>query len=198
MFYSLNGTLVHIDDTFVVLDCNGVGYRCFTTDITKNNLPQVGNQVKLFTYLNVREDSMTIFGFLSQQELSCFKLLMSVSGVGSRVALAILSVLSYEQVALAITKQDSATFTLASGVGKKLAQRIILELKDKISKLNIESNLKSDTNIIGSSNKLEAINALTVLGYSRSEVLSTIASLDDNLTVEALIRQALKKFSGGI
>ncbi|MFR2561324.1 MAG: Holliday junction branch migration protein RuvA [Anaeromassilibacillus sp.] len=139
MFYSIKGTLTHMEPGFVVVECAGVGFKCLTTLSTQRTMPQIGEQVKLFTHLNVREDAMDLFGFATMMELNCFKMLTAVSGVGPKVGLAILSELSPEQVAMAAASGDSKSLTRASGVGAKLAQRIVLELKDKVKRWAAES-----------------------------------------------------------
>lgn len=193
MFYSLNGEIIHIEPGIAVIECAGVGYKCFTTINTQKSLPKVGTKVVLYTHLNVREDAMDLFGFSTKSELRCFKLLTSVSGVGSKVGLAILSELSAEQVAISIASGDSTTLTRAAGVGNKLAQRIILELKDKLKKSGLSSdvsNMKMDFSVAG--NASEAIKALNVLGYSVSDVTPIVTKLDSSLSVEEMIRLSLK------
>ncbi len=197
MFYSLNGELTHIESGFAVVECAGVGYKCFTTVNTQKSLPNIGENVLLYTHLNVREDAMDLFGFSTKNELNCFKMLTSVSGVGSKVGLAILSELTSEQVAVAIVSGDSKTLTRAAGVGNKLAQRIILELKDKLKNNNISSdNTNMISNISASGNASEAVKALNVLGYATSDIAPIIAKLDSNLSVEDMIRASLKAMAG--
>ena len=151
----------------------------------------------LYTHLNVREDAMDLFGFSTKNELNCFKMLTSVSGVGSKVGLAILSELTSEQVAVAIVSGDSKTLTRAAGVGNKLAQRIILELKDKLKNNNISSdNTNMISNISASGNASEAVKALNDLGYATSDIAPIIAKLDSNLSVEDMIRASLKAMAG--
>ncbi len=135
MFYSIKGTLTHMEPGFAVVECGGVGFKCFTTLSTQRAMPQLGERVKLYTLLNVREDALDLFGFATMMELNCFKMLTAVSGVGPKVGLAILSELSPEQVAMAAASGDSKSLTRANGVGAKLAQRIVLELKDKVKKM---------------------------------------------------------------
>ena len=137
MIYSLNGKIIHTEPNFVVIECGGVGYKCLATMNTLRSLPAAGENAMLYTQMLVREDAVELCGFATTAERNCFVMLMSISGVGAKVALAILSVLTPEQVALAVSLGDSKTLTKASGVGSKLAQRIILELKDKIKKLGI-------------------------------------------------------------
>ena len=136
MIYSLTGTLVHTEPGAAVVDVGGVAFRCMTSMNTLRGLPRLSEKVTLYTYLNVREDALDLFGFATKGELSCFRLLTSISGVGPKVGLAILSQLSPEDVALAAAAGDAKRFTKASGVGQKLAQRIVLELKDKVRDLS--------------------------------------------------------------
>ena len=151
----------------------------------------------LYTHLNVREDAMDLFGFSTKNELSCFKMLTSVSGVGAKVGLAILSELTYEQVAMAIASGDSKTLTRAAGVGNKLAQRIILELKDKLKNSGTSlDSVSMGSNISAAGNASEAVKALNVLGYSTSDAAPIVAKLDSSLSVEEMIRAALKAMAG--
>ncbi len=196
MFYSVRGKLIHMDSSTAVVECGGVGYNCQTTMNTLKNL-RLGDEVTLFTYLNVREDAMELFGFSAKTELDTFKTLIGVSGVGPKAGLAILSELSPEQVAMAIATDDIKTITRAQGVGKKIAQRIVLELKDKLAK-----SLSSEDNSLPSSsaaanaamgNIPKAIEALGVLGYSPADVSGILATMDSALPVEQLIAQTLRQ-----
>lgn len=196
MFYSLSGFLLHSEIGFVVIDCGGVGFKCATTMNTLKKLPKLGEKATLFTHLNVREDALVLFGFADIGELNCFKMLISVSGVGPKAGLAILSELSPEQFALSVATGDAKALTRAQGVGAKLAQRIVLELKDKIKSETISfgmdmmsfNNLPSEGGNTG-----EAISALVVLGYSRSEASLAVGRCDNTATVEEIIKQALKQ-----
>ena len=135
MIDSLHGTLIHTEPGVAVVECGGIGFKCMISQNTQRTLPPNGEKVKIFTLLNVREDALDLFGFASRNECGCFKMLTSVTGVGPKAALSILSELSPEQVAMAAASGDSKALTRASGVGPKLAQRIVLELKDKVKKL---------------------------------------------------------------
>ena len=199
MFYSLKGELIHIEPTFVVIECNGVGYKCFITDNTLRKLPKFTEEVKLYTYLNVKNESVDLFGFITESELNCFKMLISVSGVGAKVAIAILSALSDEDFAMAVVSEDVKSITLAQGVGKKLAQRIILELKDKLKKEGQTVASSRNIGVISASeNVIKASNALTVLGYSKEEVMPILSKFDVSLSVEELIKVTLKELAGGV
>lgn len=194
MFYSLNGTLTHMDAAFVVIECGGVGFKCSTTANTMRRLPKLGERTKLFTYLNVREDALDLYGFSDEKELNCFKMLLSVSGVGPRVALSILSEITPEKFAFCAAAGDAKTLTHAPGVGMKLAQRIVLELKDKISSADAATGFSEpELGVISASgNAGEAVNALMVLGYAKSEASAAVAKCDSALPIEEIIRQSLK------
>ena len=197
MLYRLRGSLIHTEPSFAVIECAGVGYKCYTTMNTQRSLPAIGKEALLYTHMNVREDAVDLFGFSSLAELNCFKLLTSVSGVGPKVGLAILSVLSPEQVAVAVAAGDFKTLTMAQGVGNKLAQRVILELKDKLKALGGGEEVTAAAGVVNAAgNAAEAMNALTVLGYTPSDVAPVVAKFDSSLPVEELIRLTLKAMAG--
>lgn len=197
MIYSVSGTLVHLEPGVAVVECGGVGFKCLTSMNTQRKLPNIGGQVKLYTKLNVREDAMDLFGFATLAELSCFTMLTGVSGVGPRVGLAILSELVPEQVALAVASGDSKALTRASGVGAKLAQRIALELKDKVKKMGVVTEGGTPVSPAGvmsaAGNAANAVSALAVLGYTPSEAASVVAKFDSSLPTEELIRLSLRE-----
>ncbi|MBU5461244.1 Holliday junction branch migration protein RuvA [Lachnoclostridium sp. MSJ-17] len=196
MIYSVRGKLVHTTPSGAVVECAGVGYYCQTTVNTLKQI-KIGAEVTLYTYLNVREDTMELFGFATVTELETFKTLISVSGVGPKAGLAILSVLSPEQVAMAIATDDVKTITLAPGIGKKIAQRIILELKDKLAKAAVSgpdfSAVTGGAAAAASGNVPKALEALGVLGYSPAEVSPVLATFDSSLPVEQLIAMTLRQ-----
>ena len=196
MLYSVRGKLLHTEQSFAVVECGGVGFRCQTTLNTLKSI-KLGTEVTLYTYMNVREDAIELFGFATMTELECFKLLISVSGVGPKVGLAVLSMLTPEQTVMAIASNDSKTITRANGVGAKLAQRIILELKDKIKGISGgegESFFEdSGAALMSSSNVSKAIEALSVLGYTTADVSPVLSTLDGSLPVEKLIAETLKR-----
>ena len=197
MLYRLRGSLIHTEPSFAVIECAGVGYKCYTTMNTQRSLPAIGKEAVLYTHMNVREDAVDLFGFSSLAELNCFKLLTSVSGVGPKVGLAILSVLSPEQVAVAVAAGDFKTLTMAQGVGNKLAQRVILELKDKLKALGGGEEVTAAAGVVNAAgNAAEAMNALTVLGYTPSDVAPVVAKFDSSLPVAELIRLTLKAMAG--
>ncbi len=199
MFYSLKGNLIHLEPGLAVVECGGVGFKCLTTLSTQRTLPSIGEQVTLYTHLNVREDALDLFGFATLGELNCFKMLTGVSGVGPKVGLAILSELAPEQVAMAVATGDSKTLTRASGVGAKLAQRITLELKDKVKGIQTSASAFAPAGVVSaSSNAGAAVNALTVLGYSPTDAAAVVGRFDSALPVEELIRQSLKAMGSGM
>lgn len=196
MFYYLNGVVAEMEVNLAVIDCGGVGYACATTNYTLSQLKK-GERAKLYTYMNVREDAVELFGFASQSELHSFKLLLGVSGVGPKAALSILSANTPANLAMAVVMGDEKALTAAPGIGKKIAQRIILELKDKLAKE--QSSFSGDSGAIlpvaVPDDKIrEAGAALAVLGYSASEVAAALKGIDmDALPLEEIIRQALKR-----
>ncbi len=196
MLYSVRGKLIAIESNAAVVECGGVGYMCQTTMNTLKAV-KLNTEVTLYTYLNVREDAVDLFGFATKAELETFKNLISVSGVGPKAGLAVLSELSPEQVAMAIASDDLKTITRAQGIGKKIAQRIVLELKDKLEKAAKEDSsfaqaAQNSVNV-STGNVPKAIEALGVLGYSPSDVSPVLATLDSTLPVEQLISLTLKQ-----
>ena len=197
MFYYLIGVVAEMEANLAVIDCGGVGYACATTNYTLSQLKK-GERAKLYTYMNVREDAVDLFGFSSQSELHSFKLLLGVSGVGPKAALAILSTNTPANLAMAVVMGDEKALTAAPGIGKKIAQRIILELKDKLAKE--QASFGPDTGgrvpltVLPNDKATEAGAALAVLGYSGSEVAAALKGIDiDALPLEEIIRQALKR-----
>lgn len=202
MFYSLTGKVVFADVSCLAIDCGGVAYRCFATVNTLKRTAQIGSTVTVYTYLSVREDAMELFGFADREELDFFKLLIGVSGVGPKAALSILSELTPSQLSMSIASGDVKSITRANGVGPKIAQRVVLELKDKITKIapsgvsNAQLENIAQTAQQGSASA-EAVNALVVLGYGQTEAARAVAKLDINLTVEEMIKLALKELMRG-
>lgn len=196
MFYSLTGKLVHMEPSVAVIECGGVAFKCLTSMHTQRSLPRIGETATLYTHLNVREDALDLFGFFGETELACFKMLISVSGVGPKAALSILSELSPEKLALCIATGDSKSITRAQGVGPKLAQRVVLELKDKLAKGLPEQFSSPELEAAGAANAAgpaaEAVSALVMLGYAQSEASVAVGKLDSSLPVEELIKRALK------
>lgn len=196
MFYYVNGTVAEIEAGLAVIDCSGVGYACATTNYTLSQLKK-GERAKLYTYLNAREDAMEMFGFASQSELRSFKMLIGVSGVGPKAALSILSSTTPQQLSMAVVMGDEKALTAAPGIGKKIAQRIILELKDKLIKEQggFEAGSGAAAAMPAQNNKAgEAAAALAVLGYGSQEIAAALKGIDmDALPLEEIIRQSLKK-----
>ena len=198
MFDYLDGTVAEIAPFLAVIDCGGVGYACKTTNNTLSRLKK-GQRGKLYTYLHVAEGIFDLYGFATQSELSSFKLLIGVSGVGPKAALAILSTGTPESLAMAIVTGDEKALTAAPGIGKKIAQRIILELKDKMAKESAATGLDfsggASVNVTSFTSKAtEAAQALAVLGYTSAEVASALKGVDvETLPLEEIIRQSLKK-----
>ena len=189
MFYSLTGKLVHMEPGVVAIECGGVAFKCFTSMNTQKNMPRIGETATVYTHLNVREDALDLYGFSTKSELNCYKMLTTISGVGPKAALSILSEMTPEGVAMAAASGDSKKFTKASGVGPKLAQRIVLELKDRVKKMGftggtLELTGTDDAGIVSASQNAEqAVQALIVLGYTQSEA------------AQELIRGALKSMA---
>lgn len=192
MIYSVRGKLIHTENSAAVVECGGVGYLCQTTMNTLKTL-KLNSEVTLYTYLNVREDAVDLFGFATQNELATFKTLISVSGVGPKAGLSVLSELTAEQVAMAIATDDIKTITRAQGIGKKIAQRIILELKDKLAKLEQTQSGNVQMPQTAGGNVAKAIEALGVLGYTPADVSPVLANFDAGLPVEQLIAMTLKQ-----
>ncbi len=198
MIYSVRGKLTHIENNLAVVECAGVGYAVRTSAVTISRLPGMGEETTLYTYLHISENSIDLFGFADQGELNCFKMLLGVTRVGPRAALSVLSSVTVEQFALAVASGDAKTLSRAPGLGMKTAQRIILELKDKISKEQAAAGISMPEIPLmsSSSNASEAINALVVLGYTQSEATGVITKLDPELSVEDMIKQGLQKLAG--
>ena len=207
MFYYIEGKLAHLDYTFAVIDANGVGYKMTITQSTYESMPAHRSvteapTVRLYTYMAVREDGVELFGFGSEAELEAFKLLITVSGVGPKAAIAILSVFTPDRLAITIMNEDTKAIAKANGIGAKTAARIVLELKDKISKTFTEAaSAPSQTNSTasvptGSSKLSDAQSALLVLGYTKSEIVAALRGVDiSNKQTDDIIRLALKNLS---
>ena len=194
MIASLRGTLQYSEPSIAVVECAGIGFKCFITRNTYSKLPQTGSEVFLHTYMVVREDAMDLYGFIEQEELNAFKLITSVNGVGAKIGLSILSDISASKLTLSIASGDAKALTVASGVGIKLAQRIILELKEKVGSIEVSNReeIASVQTAVAASSTSEAVEALVALGYSKGEASLTVARLDSTLPTDELIKQALK------
>lgn len=200
MYYSLTGELIHMDAYLAVVSCGGVGYKCMTTMTTLSCLPPVGSTVTLYTHLNVREDALDLYGFYTMNELNTFKMLVSVSGVGPKSALSLLSDMTPENLAFCIASGDTKTLTRAQGIGPKAAQRIVLELKDKVSNSDVAASIGDVALQLNkdSSNMGEAVSALVVLGYSQSQAAAALAGLAPETPVDEMIKYGLKSLAGKI
>lgn len=198
MLYNIRGKLTVSDVNFIVVECGGVGFKCFTTLNTVKNIGRTGDEVNVFTYLAVREDAMDLYGFATLDELNAFKLLISVSGIGPKAAAAILSELAPDRLAVCIASGDAKAITKAQGVGKKTAERVVLELKDKMGSIAVgdTSDVVSSVASVGeSSNSAEAVEALVALGYSQSDAAVVVGGMDKSLTVDEMIRNGLKQLA---
>ncbi len=191
MYYYIKGTLEKKDNNFVVIDSHGVGYLIYTSLLSLDSIGNIGNSVTMYTYLNVREDAMELYGFTTIEEKEMFIRLISVSGVGPKVALSILSVTTPEKFAVAVITNDIKTITKASGVGPKMAQRVILELKDKLKTEDLDIDIDVSENTTDTNSKTEAISALVVLGYTSEMAKKAVAKVEDGLTTEEIIKKAL-------
>ncbi len=203
MFYYLHGNLEYRDAGVCVIDCMGVGYKLTVSLITSTSLSsKLGQKVKLYTYLAVREDGIELFGFESNEERECFNQLITVSGVGPKAAINILSIMTPEKFTLAICTEDVKAISKASGIGAKTAARIILELKDKVSKdmMSVNTNIDNTGLAANAANQAgplsEATEALLVLGYDKNTVLSALRGIDPKISdVGEMIKYALKKLA---
>lgn len=199
MIATLRGNLLYTDANSLIVECGGVGFRCATTSATLGNLQTIGEEVFLYTYMAVREDAMDLFGFSTIEEMEAFKMIISVNGVGPKIGIALLSEFTPNQLFLYIGSNDPKALTSANGVGIKLAQRIVLELKDKVEKIGYVSanDLKPVTKPQKTASD-EAIAALMSLGYTKGEASLAVGKIDEDLPTDALIKQALKLLSRGI
>jgi len=205
MFYSVRGELIHLDSSFAVIEAAGVGYKLTVSDNTRSQLAGVygtdkAKSVMLLTHMSVREDGIELFGFKTSEELSCFRLLISVSGIGPKAAMSVLSTMTPERLALVVSSEDKKAISKCPNIGPKTAARIILELKDK---LNAGTNDQPDdggiipvmTTGAKGGNSDAAVEALMVLGFNKQSALSAISGIDTSLPLEDIIRAALKKLN---
>ncbi len=198
MIAFLKGKVVSVSESRLVLDVNDVGFQISITSRDAARMPSVGHQVLLYTYLSVREDAMQLFGFLSEDDLEIYRLLIGVSGIGPKAGLGILSVLSADDLRFAVLADDAKAIARAPGVGNKTAQKLILELKDKLSlEEAIEKKLDNaaDGGLDLQENKNQAVQALVALGYSGSEALRAVKQVEisPDMDTEDILKQALKK-----
>lgn len=201
MYSYIKGTLEESGEDYIVIEAGGIGYQIYTTGQTFQYLPSQGAELKVYTYLHVREDAMILFGFLTKDDLSVFKLLLGVSGIGPKGALAILSVMTTDDLRFAVLGDDAKAIAKAPGVGAKTAQRLILELKDKLSLEDaFEQKLAKNEDMVQNKTggaKNEAVQALVALGYSSSEALRALhgVEIQKNTDVEDILKAALKNMA---
>lgn len=198
MIYNLKGKLTYVDPTFIVIECGGVGFKCFASTTTITSISTVGTNVNVLTYMSVKEDSIDLYGFATQEELNAFKLLISVSGIGPKAAMAILSVLPPDRLSVAVSSGDVKAIQSAQGVGKKTAERVVLELKDKmvgIGSAHTNTIVEGIQSVAQSDNAQEAVEVLVSLGFNQSEASSVVGTMDKSLSVDEMIRKGLKSLS---
>ncbi len=198
MIYSLNGILVYKDNNTAVIECGGVGYKCAVSQKTAASLPPLKSETFLLTYMQVKEDAVDLFGFITAAELEIFKMIISVNGIGAKGALAILSIYTPDEVILHIAAGDSKAISAAQGVGPKIAGRIVLELKDKLGNgsVALSGDAKAALSTSGAGSALkDAVEALTTFGFTASEASVAVGKCDPGLSVDELIKQALKYLS---
>lgn len=195
----VRGELVAIEEKKVIIDVNGVGFGIFMSAQSMNYLPQIGEVVRLHTYMNVREDAIQLFGFLTKDDLKVFKLVIGVGGIGPKGGLSILSQLSPDDLRFAVMANDSKAIAKAPGIGKKTAEKLIIELKDKLSIEDVLNKVDDSEVVVantGASNEIqaEAVQALVALGYGNTESMKAVkkVQMDENTTVEEVLKLALK------
>ena len=192
MYYYIKGKYITKGESFVVVETGGIGYKIYTSALDIEKMPEVGSEITIYTHLYVREDAQDLYGFITNEEITLFLQLMSVSGVGPKAALAVMSVVSCEQFYVAVMTNDAKTLTKAQGVGPKAAQRIILELKDIVKTVDALPEEIKTTTLEQENYQSEAVNALIVLGYSPNEAKKAVASVNPDMGVEAIIKESLK------
>ncbi len=197
MIYNVKGILTYTDPNFAVVECGGVGFKCFVSMTTLKELPSIGSEVNLFTYMSVREDALDLFGFFEVDELEAFKLLISVSGIGPKAAIAILSVLTPSKLSVAISSGDVRSIQMAQGVGKKTAERVVLELKDKMVGIGSSSvaDVRNVQSVASSNDAQEAVEVLVSLGFTQSDAATVIGAMDKSLSVDEMVRKGLRQLS---
>lgn len=199
MIHSLTGKVIEKSLDEVVISCGGVGFLVAVPQTAQGAIAPIGEETTLYTCLNVKEDALDLYGFATKEEQRAFKIITTVSGVGPKVGLAILSVLSPERIAMAVSGGDHKAFTAASGVGPKLAQRIVLELKGKFTETSLGGITIEDISrtAVATGNVSQAISALVALGYTQSQAAVAVSKLDADADVQTLIKQALRLIAGG-
>ena len=196
MIYNVKGILTYAEPTFAVVECGGVGFKCYVSMTTLKELPSPGGEINLYTYMSVREDALDLFGFYELDELEAFKLLISVSGIGPKAAIAILSVLTPAKLSVAISSGDVRSIQMAQGVGKKTAERVVLELKDKMVGIGgSEQAVQNVQSVASSGNAQEAVEVLVSLGFNQSDAATVVGAMDKSLTVDEMVRKGLRELS---
>ena len=197
MIYNVRGKLTYAEPTFAVVECGGVGFKCYITMTTLKELPSPGGEINLFTYMAVREDALDLFGFFEVDELEAFKLLISVSGIGPKAAIAILNVLTPSKLSIAISSGDVRSIQQAQGVGKKTAERVVLELKDKMAGIggSAAADVQNVQSVASSSDAQEAVEVLVSLGFSQSDAATVVGAMDKSLSVDEMVRKGLRELS---
>lgn len=197
MIHSIKGNLIYTDLTSAVIDIGNISFRCYTSLNTLQKIGEVGKEVTLMTYLNVKEDALDLYGFSDSEELNCFKLLLSVSGVGPKAAISILSQLTPSKLSLAIAAKDNRAISAANGIGKKTAERVILELKDKLTSIisndDNDTVLESVSTVVDDSSYKDAVDALISLGYSQTDAVNALSGISSDTDTGEMIKSALKK-----
>lgn len=196
MITYLKGILEYISDEFIIIDVNNIGYKVFISSYTLTKLPVQNENIKIYTYMNIREDAILLYGFLEIDELNMFNMLIGVSGIGPKAALSILSNLRPQDISMAVIMEDINTLSKTPGIGKKTAQRIILDLKDKLKTVSYNESIELDIVNNQSSSKQDAIDALVALGYSQIEAVKVVKNVySENMNIEDIIKLALKKLA---
>ena len=202
MIQFIRGKLVSVEEDRAIVEVNGVGYGIFMSVQAMSRLPRMGAEVKIHTYLNVKEDAMQLFGFLSKDDMEIFKLLLGVNGVGPKAALGILSVMSADDIRFAVLADDAKTISKAPGIGTKTARKLILELRDKVSledafEKRLENQAGAPVPTVENDAVSEAVQALTALGYSSADALKAVRKADiaEGMTTEEILKSALKNMS---
>lgn len=196
MITYLKGILEYISDEFIIIDVNNIGYKVFISSYTLTKLPVQNENIKIYTYMNIREDAILLYGFLEIDELNMFNMLIGVSGIGPKAALSILSNLRPQDISMAVIMEDINTLSKTPGIGKKTAQRIILDLKDKLKTVSYNESIELDIGNNQSSSKQDAIDALVALGYSQIEAVKAVKNVySENMDIEDIIKLALKKLA---
>lgn len=202
MIYSVKGILTYVEPSFVVVECGGVGMKCFASTSTITQLSSVGTEVTLLTYMSVKEDAIDLYGFLSQNELDAFKLLISVNGVGPKAAMSVLSALTTDKLSLAVSCGDVKSIQTAQGIGKKTAERIVLELKDKMAGVAGAVQGTAAVNAVQAnapgSATAEAVEVLVSLGFNQTDASVAVGSMQPGLSVDEMIRKGLKLLSSNL